>query len=590
MAPGACKRRDAGDRAIGDRRAGVALRADAQADQGRLVLRERARELADVGGRDSAHGRVPLDGLVREPLDQLVVAERVGTAPLLVGEARVEQRPHDAERERGIRARERSQVRVGDARRAAAEGIDDDEPRSAPARFEDQAPQVRSRRERVPAPRDDRARVHPLLGIDLGRGAVGRHRARHAGARADGAHERRAADRVEQAIGHHVALHETLRAEIAVRHDRAPPCRAIASCSPRAATSSASSQVAAAESPSPLAPARTSGCRSRSVGVHALEVVGDLAAQEAGGDRVVGVALDARRAARGVDLDEQRAGVGAIVRAGPADDSGGGAHGDFDPTREAAISRRNLPLSAPNPIAVGCYGRKRGALTDSLTAHRRRVPGVRVFVAAAIAAAVVAAAVPALRSSSALGATAACTPGAAWPGTNASLAQQVVALVNQHRASLGLGGADSRRHALGLGRLEGQPHGATTATSTTTTRLRPSRATRSRACSNCGYAAGGALGENIAFGQTSPTDVMTAWIDSPGHRANIENPSFRSIGVGAAADGGRHGSTGCRISPGAAVGDRRRRAPPSPAAPPARRLLRPPAPPPPPAGAAARVA
>ena len=78
-------------------------------------------------------------------------------------------------------------------------------------------------------------------------------------------------------------------------------------------------------------------------------------------------------------------------------------------------------------------------MTDSLTAHRRRVPGVRAIVAAAIAVAVIAAAAPALRSPSALGATPSCTPGATWPAPNASFAAQVVTLVNQHRASLGLG-------------------------------------------------------------------------------------------------------------------------------------------------------
>ena len=54
---------------------------------------------------------------------------------------------------------------------------------------------------------------------------------------------------------------------------------------------------------------------------------------------------------------------------------------------------------------------------------------------------------------------------------------------------------------------------------------------------NCGYAAGGALGENIAAGQQTPSDVMTAWLNSPGHRANIEDPSFRSTGVGVAVGG-----------------------------------------------------
>ena len=74
-------------------------------------------------------------------------------------------------------------------------------------------------------------------------------------------------------------------------------------------------------------------------------------------------------------------------------------------------------------------------MNDSLTAHRRRVPGVRVLVVAAIAAAVFAAARPALHESRALGATAACTPDATWPGANATLAQQVVDLENARRAA-----------------------------------------------------------------------------------------------------------------------------------------------------------
>lgn len=38
-------------------------------------------------------------------------------------------------------------------------------------------------------------------------------------------------------------------------------------------------------------------------------------------------------------------------------------------------------------------------------------------------------------------------------------------------------------------------------------------------------------GENIAMGQQSPTEVMTAWMNSPGHKANILNANFKSIGV-----------------------------------------------------------
>ena len=41
-------------------------------------------------------------------------------------------------------------------------------------------------------------------------------------------------------------------------------------------------------------------------------------------------------------------------------------------------------------------------------------------------------------------------------------------------------------------------------------------------------------GENIAMGQTSPQQVMTGWMNSEGHRANILNSSFTKIGVGIA--------------------------------------------------------
>ncbi len=42
----------------------------------------------------------------------------------------------------------------------------------------------------------------------------------------------------------------------------------------------------------------------------------------------------------------------------------------------------------------------------------------------------------------------------------------------------------------------------------------------------------GWAGENIAAGQTSPQRVVTAWMNSPGHRANILNSDFHKIGIG----------------------------------------------------------
>lgn len=40
-----------------------------------------------------------------------------------------------------------------------------------------------------------------------------------------------------------------------------------------------------------------------------------------------------------------------------------------------------------------------------------------------------------------------------------------------------------------------------------------------------------AAGENIAAGSYSPIEAMEGWMSSPGHRANILNPDFKSMGV-----------------------------------------------------------
>jgi uncharacterized protein YkwD len=49
---------------------------------------------------------------------------------------------------------------------------------------------------------------------------------------------------------------------------------------------------------------------------------------------------------------------------------------------------------------------------------------------------------------------------------------------------------------------------------------------------------GWSIGENLAWGTgalSMPASVMQAWMNSPGHRANILNPSYREIGIGIVA-------------------------------------------------------
>lgn len=55
--------------------------------------------------------------------------------------------------------------------------------------------------------------------------------------------------------------------------------------------------------------------------------------------------------------------------------------------------------------------------------------------------------------------------------------------------------------------------------------------------SELGISYGGA-GENIAYGQSTPEEVMTAWMNSDGHRANILGSSFTKLGVGVYSSGG----------------------------------------------------
>ena len=43
-----------------------------------------------------------------------------------------------------------------------------------------------------------------------------------------------------------------------------------------------------------------------------------------------------------------------------------------------------------------------------------------------------------------------------------------------------------------------------------------------------------AAGENIAYGQSTPEEVMNGWMNSSGHKANILNTNFTQIGVGVA--------------------------------------------------------
>ena len=124
-----------------------------------------------------------------------------------------------------------------------------------------------------------------------------------------------------------------------------------------------------------------------------------------------------------------------------------------------------------------------------------------------------------------------CTPAASWPADRADLAAQVVALVNAHRAQLGLAPlvvsptltATAQWKARNMAALRYLDHDDPA----------PDARTADERVAACGYRST-MWGENIAIGYSTAQAVFDAWLGSPEHRANIERPEFRATGVGAA--------------------------------------------------------
>lgn len=104
-------------------------------------------------------------------------------------------------------------------------------------------------------------------------------------------------------------------------------------------------------------------------------------------------------------------------------------------------------------------------------------------------------------------------------------AAQVVKLVNEERAKAGLSPLSVNAGASGAALTRARE------LESSFSHTRPNGSEFSTALTEAGVSYRGA-GENIAYGQKSPEQVMQGWMNSAGHRANILNGSFTSIGVG----------------------------------------------------------
>ncbi|MFJ7327769.1 sigma-70 family RNA polymerase sigma factor [Streptomyces cyaneofuscatus] len=124
-------------------------------------------------------------------------------------------------------------------------------------------------------------------------------------------------------------------------------------------------------------------------------------------------------------------------------------------------------------------------------------------------------------------------PPAPAPAPPASEGGQVLQIVNTERAKEGCGPVTSND----LLATAAQRHSADMASKDYFSHTSPDGTDPGDRITAAGYR-WSTYGENIAKGQRTPADVMQAWMDSPGHRANILNCSFKEMGIGKVDSGG----------------------------------------------------
>ncbi len=109
--------------------------------------------------------------------------------------------------------------------------------------------------------------------------------------------------------------------------------------------------------------------------------------------------------------------------------------------------------------------------------------------------------------------------------TALSYAQQVVDLVNAERAKAGLSALTVQTDITAAANVRARE------IKQQFSHTRPDGSSFSSALREQGVSFSGS-GENIAYGQKTPQQVMEGWMNSSGHRANILHANYKNIGVG----------------------------------------------------------
>lgn len=111
-------------------------------------------------------------------------------------------------------------------------------------------------------------------------------------------------------------------------------------------------------------------------------------------------------------------------------------------------------------------------------------------------------------------------------GQHSSYVSSIIELVNIEREKNGLSKLSATNSALSKAALKRAEEQAISFSHT-----RPDGSQWSTVLSEYGVSYSSA-GENVAYGQSSPSEVMNAWMNSKGHRENILSGNFTEIGVG----------------------------------------------------------
>ncbi|MFD8418109.1 sigma-70 family RNA polymerase sigma factor [Streptomyces sp. NPDC059668] len=240
--------------------------------------------------------------------------------------------------------------------------------------------------------------------------------------------------------------------------------------------------------------------------------------------RAAGRAGTSRGEARRRRRVRRRAVGGAVVAACVAggglwyfgsDSGNGGGGGNAAQTADdhvvglsASGTPEATPSASPSPstsVSPSVPASKKASPSKSPSATKKSVPTPR-------------------RSASPAKASASAPKAAAAPTTTVG---QVVALVNKERATAGCGPLTEDAQL----EKAAQAHSEDMDARNFFEHTNPDGADPGQRITAAGYR-WSTYGENIAQGQQTPEAVMESWMNSPGHRANILNCSFKNIGVG----------------------------------------------------------